>query len=644
MTGLDWRRQAAVHFLAGRNEEAASAFEKALACTPQDPAALAGLALVRLRQGRLGEAGAGFEATLRLRPDDPVTLVNLGNLEVRRQNPAAAQTCYRRALDLNPNLVEAWNNLGNLCQADGRLQEAEDSYRRALQIDSKYASACNNLGNLCQNRQHLAEAEVWYRRALDGRPDDPQTMGNLGRLCLDQGRLDEALELFESAVAINPSDLAARSRLIFAMHYHPSWDGAELLALTRRWWPPQDVSTSCRSYPNEADPLRRLRIGYVSPDLREHSVAYFLRPLWAHHDRRQIQLFGYADVARPDRVTFELKDSCDAWRSVAARTDDQVAKMIRDDRIDVLIDLAGHSAGNRLGVFARRPAPIQMTWLGCPGTTGLAAMDYRLTDALADPPAWAAEHWSERLIRLPYGFLCYAPPGQGTAVTDPPVVASGQVTFGSFNFMGKLNDRLITVWGEILEQVAGSRLILKCGPLRDPIVAAALGRRFAARGLDPQRLVLWGRHLSIQEHLAAYAQIDIGLDTFPYNGTTTTCEALWMGVPVITLAGGRHASRVGVSLMTRLGLDQLVATTEADYVRRAVELAYDPERLGGLRATIRPRMQRSAVCDGSAFARAFEGVLRKVWIDWCRDRIVAKSRRDMGAPHDKSGPVISVRQ
>jgi len=347
-----------------------------------------------------------------------------------------------------------------------------------------------------------------------------------------------------------------------------------------------------------------------------HSVGYFAQALFAHHDRDAIEVFAYEDVRRPDAMTKWFRERSAGWRSLRGLSDADAAARIYDDGIDILVDLAGHTAGNRLLAFAPRPAPVQVTYLGYPNTTGLPAMDYRLCDATTDPAG--DDGYVEELVRLPHGFLCYAPPPAAPAVAPAPVLSGAPPTFGSFNDLAKMNDEVVALWARLLHAVDGARLYLKTKALFDADARADLRRRFAAHGVDGERLELSGWVADLPSHLAEYARVDVALDTFPYCGTTTTCEALWMGVPVVTLAGARHAGRVGVSINERLALAEMVAPTAGEYVDTACALIADHERLRALRGGLRSRMRGSPLCDGAAFTRSLEAAYRDMWRSACR--------------------------
>ena len=354
----------------------------------------------------------------------------------------------------------------------------------------------------------------------------------------------------------------------------------------------------------------RLRVGYVSADFRRHSCAYFLEALLAHHDHGRFEIFAYADDRRSDDITERLKPMVDHWRSLIGMPDKAVAELVRNDRIHLLVDLAGHTAGNRLSAFAEKPAPIQVSWLGYPATTGLSAIDYRLSDDICDPPGATERFHTETLWRLPGGFLCYTAPREAPAVSPSPCSTGQPVTFGSFNNLAKVNQAVLEAWAELVSAVPGSRLLLKSKALRAPSVSERVAEVFTRRGIARERIILEGWAEALAAHLAMYGKIDIALDTFPYNGTTTTFEAMWMGVPVISLAGDRHSARVGASILTRCGLEDFIAKSLDDYLAKAIALARDPQALGELRRALRPRLANSPLCDGKAFAQQIEDAYR----------------------------------
>ena len=569
-------------------------------------------------QGHLAEAAACFRNVLTLRPGDADAHGRLGVALIGQGQGDAAIAEFRAALQLEPESAQAHFNLGNALRSTGQLREAVAAYRRALQLQPADAETHNTLGAALHERGEIDQAIAAYRRSLELQPS-AFARNNLGSALKDEGRIEESLAEFRLALHARPDFATAHSNLLFCLHYLSAWDAAATFAEHCRWdeLHARPLSRFIEPYVNPPEPERRLRIGYVSPDFREHPVAFFLEGFLGSHDHALVEVFCYACLPRVDAVTGRLRQYAAHWRTIAGLSDERAAELIREDRIDILVDLAGHTAENRLPIFARQPAPVQVSYLGYCDTTGMKAMDYRLTDALADPPG-ATEHLhTEQLVRLPDCAWCFRPLAEAPPVSDPPMHRAGHVTFGCFNALPKLTDATLALWSRILLAVPGSHLLLKNFGLREPSVQVRIRGVLENAGIAAERVELLGPARSIAEHLAAYARVDLALDTFPYHGTTTTCEALWMGVPVIALAGPVHASRVGVSLLTNVGLPELIANDADDYVRTAVQLAADTTHLAELRATLRGRMASSPLMDAPRFTRNVELAYREMWRKWC---------------------------
>jgi predicted O-linked N-acetylglucosamine transferase (SPINDLY family) len=543
---------------------------------------------------------------------------NLGNALMGQGKLDEAIVAYRRAIEIKPDYAAAYTTLGIALAGQGKLDEAIAAYRRAIGIKPDLAEAYPNLGNVLMDQGKLDEAIVAYRRAIGIKPDLAEAYSNLGAALSWQGKLDEAIAAFRQAIGINPGLSKAFSSLLLALHYDDKSTNEDLFAAHREW----DERYGQRvprftAYTNDRDPARRLRIGYFSPDFRQHANVYFVEPLLRGHDRQKVEVFCYAQVMRPDLVTTRLQGLADHWVVTVGLSDQRLAERIRTDGIDILVDVPGHMANDRLLVFARKPAPVQVTWLGYPDTTGLKAIDYRLVDAVTDP-AGEADAWaSETLVRLEDGFLCYRGLRDGPEPTPPPCLRTGTVTFGSFNNPAKLSTATFDAWAKLLSRLPQARLLLKGIPFADAATRALFLDRLGERGVPAERVELMAWHPGPAEHLALYHRVDIALDPFPYNGTTTTCDALWMGVPVITLRGHRHAGRVGASLLTQVGLTDLISDSIEEYVEIAVALAGDPGRLDGLHRILRPRMAASPLCDEGAFASKMEAAFRSMWQHWC---------------------------
>ena len=598
----------------GRLEDAMAVCQRALQLKPDSAEAHNNLGNLLRAQGRLDEAAAAYRRAIHLNPglSEPhnnlgVALKDLGQLD-------DAVAIYRRALELKPDAPDTLINLGNAFRERGQLGEAIAACRRALELQPAYPEAFNNLANALRDRGQLDEAVAACRRALELRPDYPDALNNLGNALWERGELDEAVASYRRALQIKPEDAIAHGNLIFTLNFHPGYDAATIGGEHRRWrrqfCDPQKQFVL--PHGNNRNPERRLRIGYLSPDFRDHAVGRYVLPLFERHDREQFEILCYSGVARPDGMTERFRALAAHWRSTIGLPDARLAEMIREDGVDILVDLALHTAGNRLPALARRPAPVQVTWLGYPGSTGLDSIGYRLTDAHLEPPGAESAWPAEEPVRLPGCWCCFQPAGHFPEINALPALASGAVTFGSLNNFAKTNDGVWACWARVLQAVKGSRLIVRCpeGVSRDRVRAF-----FAARGIGTER-VEWAGFLSPWEYLRLYQQIDLGLDPFPYNGITTTCDALWMGVPVLTLPGAMPASRASLSLLSSIGLGELAASSEQDYVRIAAELAADPTRLANLRAGLRSRMQASPLMDAPRFARDVETAYRAMWERW----------------------------
>lgn len=514
---------------------------------------------------------------------------------------------YRDLIDVAPGFAPARVNLAATLLAARDVGAAHETAVEAARRFPDFAPAWAVLGEAAIERARPAEAEAAFARALEIAPD--ASLWAKRALALQgQGLAAAARAAFDRARALAPADASIASAALFADHYDPIGAPADALARARAW--PNPAPGAARPSPRDPDPERRLRVAYASPDFANHSCSYFLAPLLAAHDRAAVEVFAYSDVAAPDGVTAAFRGLDLVWRDMTGRDDESFLAQARADGIDVLVDCAGHTTGNRMGVFARRAAPVQTTWLGYPGTTGLDTFDARLVDSETDPDGARA---SEPFVRVAGGFLAYLPPPYAPEPGPPPFARKGHVTFGSFNNLPKLNPRTLELWARAVAPVPNARLLIKARGLDEDATAARVRASLARAGLAAERVELRGFVDGVDAHIALYGEIDIALDPTPYNGTTTTCEALWMGVPVLTLAGDRHAGRVGVSLLTRAGLSDLIAASPEGFAANAAALAQDGEKLAELRAGLRARLAASPLCDGRRLAREFETVYRAAW-------------------------------
>jgi predicted O-linked N-acetylglucosamine transferase (SPINDLY family) len=643
----------------GRKEEAAAAFRQAVSLRPDSPDARSNLGNVLRELGRTDEAVEIYRDALRIGPNSPMVLNNLSLAMLDLGNPQEAiELCQRaialssatpelhnnlasalcrvgrddealssadRAIVLRANYPEAHFNRGNSLAALGRMGEAIEAYRRAIVLRPDYAEALHNLGNALRETRRLGEAIEWYQKALAAGFRGHELLSNMGTVLKDMGELDEALSCFRRSLAIRP-DAMIESNLVYTLHFHPDSTPQSLATVHRAWneHHARPLASHIGPRQNDRDPDRRLRVGYVSPDFRYHPVGLFLVPLLAHHDHRQFEIVCYSDVRRPDAVTQRLRSGADAWHETRQLKDEQLAEQIRADRVDVLVDLTMHMACSRLLAFARKPAPVQVTYLAYCSTTGLETMNYRLTDPYLDPPLPGSGQatrsdetvYVERTARLPRTYWCYEP---WAGEIDPgplPAATAGHITFGCLNNYCKVTGSTWRTWCELLRRVPNSRLLIHAdeGPHRQ-----RARELVQSTGVDADRIAFVG-FLALVDYFRQYHKIDIALDPFPYTGGTTTCDALWMGVPVVSLAGKTAVSRGGLSILSNIGHPELVAHSPEEYVGIASELASDLPRLEKFRASLRQRMKGSPLMDAEQFARDVERAYRWMWGEYVANR------------------------
>jgi predicted O-linked N-acetylglucosamine transferase (SPINDLY family) len=595
--------------------EAEASYRQALQVKPDYAEAHYNLGFILGMLGRHVEAGASYRRAIEFQPDYALAHNNLGFILQGQGRLAEAEASFRRVLEIEPDFAETHYNLGVVLGKRGCFDEAEDSYRRALEIKPDIADAHNNLGIIFSGQGRLSEAEASYRRALQIKPVYAEAYNSLGGTLQNQGRLPEAEASYRRALQIKPEYALAHSNLLFTLNYHPDLDAEEIYRAYRDYDSQlcAPLRSRWRAHNNDRNPDRRLRVGYVSPDFWRHSCRSFLEPLLAQHDKTQVDVYVYAELDHEDEVTARYKGYADHWIPTKGMNDAALAERIRSDGIDILVELAGHTAGNRLLAFARKPAPVSLSWLGYGYTTGLSAIDYYLTDE-ACVPAGSEGLFAEQPWRIATPAYVYRPsPDMGEA-GSLPALQRGHITFGTLTRAVRINHRTIRVWSEILKHVEGSRLVIDSSNFKDPAMQERMAARFAEHGISRERLEI-GYHSPPWDVLRG---IDIGLDCFPHNSGTTLFETLYMGVPYITLAGRPSVGRLGSSVLQGVGHPEWIAGSEEEYVDNAVELAGDLERLAAQRASLRAEMENSPLLDEAGFARKVEAAYREMFGKWAR--------------------------
>lgn len=614
-------QDAVAHHRAGRLEEAAELYARVRKVLPKNFDAVQLSGVIELQLGRPVEAVRFLTQAIKIDARSAVCAMRLGVALNACGRSVEAERYSRLAIQLDPNFAEGWSNLASVLKSQDRLPEAIECHHRALTLKPDFAMGWYNYGLTLSIFGRFTEALRAHGRAIAADPTYAKAHYGRAQALQQSYRIPEAIEAYDKFLALEPGCHEARSYRLLALNNLDSLPREQLFAEHVKYnqavgnHPIPDFSQS-------PVPDRRLRIGILSPDLRAHSIAYFLEPLLRHLDQGQFELYLYHDHFREDAVSARFKSLAAVWRNFVGQTNPVVEQAIRADAPDIIIDLAGHTGQtNRLSIFARHLAPVQINYLGYPNTTGLAAMHYRFTDAIADPEGVADAFASEQLIRFSSTAWVYQPPDITPEVSALPCATDRPVTFGCFNNIAKINDTTLALWARVLASVPASRLLLKGWGMAEEATRQHYLARFAAAGLPADRIDLCERTAEVSEHLTHYQRADISLDTFPYHGTTTTCESLWMGVPVVTLLGDRHASRVSASLLTAAGHPEWIAHSADDYVRIATELAADRTTLATVRAGLRAELKASPLFDYAGQGVRFGAALRQCWQNhYCRSK------------------------
>lgn len=583
---LELLRSATEHFQKGRTDQALSAAQKVLARTPMHPNANQIASSAFARKNMLDRA-----------------LYHAG-----------------RAVVAAPDQASMHASLGQIRLAAGQLEESLTAFDRSLELDADFARTHISRAAALQQLHRYEEAIAALKIGLALDPDALDGWVNLATTNLEIARADDAVQALREAISREPNNPHLWTIMCNAMNYPSGIPAEEVFATHRRYGALVEKGLRDRlvSFANSVEPDRVLRVGYLSRDMRTHSCAYFLLSILQHHDPSKVESYCYSHSRHTDEMTDRIREACTVFRDCSTMGDRDLKKRIADDRIDILVELAGHSALHKLELLAHQCAPIQATYLGYPHTTGLKNIQYRLVDELTDPGTETA-HATEQLHRLSKSFLCYSPPPDAPMVSSLPCEDGGSITFGSFNEAKKISHEVLGLWAKVLKAAPGSRLLLKAGSFDDEVVRRDVEARFLRKGIGADRLEIVARTPSRAEHLAYYGRVDVALDTFPYHGTTTTCEAMWMGVPTVSLRGDRHASRVGASLLHSVGLDALIANSHEEFVNAAISLTNDLPALKKLRAGLRERMWTSPLCDAPGFTGDLEAAYRAWWHTWCAE-------------------------
>lgn len=600
-------------------DEAKKYYRQALRLNPQYFEAHYQLGNLLYQQNDLDAAETHLQAALALNSRHANLHNILGSLFGKQEKAKEAITHFQKAIELDPQLTDAYSNLGLILSEIGESSSALFYLQKALALDPHFVDAYFNMAKVLFKQNQFTASAACYQRVLELKPNFAGVYADLANISWAIGHITQALTQLRQALAIEPSFPRAHSNLLFTLHYVDAND-LKTPFLEHQLFNQQHslpLRSTIRPFPRPK-PKKKLKVAYLSADLYRHSVSYFMSSILAHHDRQQIESYGYSLSKHEDETTEKLQSLLDHWVNCTRLSDEEIAEHIRAQKIDILVDLMGHSGNNRILIFSRKPAPIQVTYLGYPGTTGLEVFDYRITDSYADPEEISAQFSTEIPIRMPHSYFCYEPAQSSYDLSIPnlPALENGYITFGSFNNYPKLTEQILVLWIQILKSVPNSKLLIKARAMEDLPIRETVKNYFMSHGIAEDRLLFSAFLSELENHLGFYCQADIALDTYPYNGATTTCECLWMGLPVVTLVGKTHASRMGLSILSALKLKRLITDSPEDYVKTHIELANDFEYLQEFRTKIRERMQNSPLMDGKGFTQQLEKQYWQMWQNW----------------------------
>jgi protein O-GlcNAc transferase len=602
---------------AGRAPEAIDVCKKALAHGRMTVDLTYNLGVAHQANRQLEESVAAYREVLKLMPSHTMAWNNLGVSLQHLKRTDEAEQVYRQLISLSPQAAHAHVNLGEILRLQGKHEQAVSEARRGVELDPTLREGYYNLGLALRAADDLDGAIDAYCKSVAMFPDHAESYNNMGNALKDMGRVSEAIDAYRQAVSIRGDQPDSDSNWMLAMHYSQDYDLPAIVEELKKWNQRRAVPLrgQIQVHDNNRDRERRLRIGYVSADFRYHACSFFLDPLLRNHDHKAFEIFLYSELNHGDWMTQKFQSYADHWRVTSGRTDEEVAETIRRDGIDILIDTKLHCAENRLMVFAHKPAPIQVSWLGYPGSSGLETMDYRVSDENLEPGG-NVYPFAERPIHIPDCFWSYSPLAADPQVNPLPALTAGHIAFGSLNNFCKNSDLTLKLWASALKAVANSKLLVLApkGSAR-----ARFLEKMDRLGIEAAR-VEFLNHSQRDQYLKFYHRIDICLDTLPYNGHTTSLDALWMGVPVITLAGGTPPGRVGVTHARNLNMPQLVAGSEEDFAKVAAKLAADLPALDRIRQSLRTQMENSPLMDGAGFAKKMEQAYQRVWAKWCEGK------------------------